>query len=172
MRLSAAFHVIVPVAEAPPVGASSIHLLHQDKKSEAMMAPLSAVRTMRVVGLFLLPSICGCGEAGKSWEKVYAVSGVVTHKGRPVKDAELTFFALDPDVPESVRPWAKSSENGEFTLSTYDRGDGAPAGKYKATVVHHQIVVSAGAMGTKPNDLPKKYANREGETKLPTFELK
>ena len=137
---------------------------------------------MRAVGLFLVTSIYGCGEARKSWEKVFAVSGVVTHKGKPVKDAELTFFAVDANVPESVRPWAKSSENGEFTLSTYDRGDGAPAGKYKAVVVHHEIVVSAGAMGTKPNDLPKKYASKdttdlivevkEAETKLPAFELK
>ncbi|HVJ66488.1 MAG TPA: hypothetical protein VM510_00820 [Caulifigura sp.] len=132
--------------------------------------------------LALLFLCCGCGEASKPWDKVYPVSGVVTHKGKPIKDAELTLFPVDDKVPEAVRPWAKSSENGEFSLSTYDRGDGAPPGKYKASIVHHEIVVSAGAMGTKPNDLPKKYASREttdwiievkeGETKLPTFDLK
>jgi len=139
-------------------------------------------RIARLLCLLLVASICGCGEAAKSWERPYPVTGVVTHKGKPVKDAELMFFPVDEKVPESVRPWAKSSGNGEFTLSTFDRGDGAPAGKYKATVVHHEIVVSAGSMGTKPNSLPKKYANKdttdlvievkEEETKLPTLELK
>lgn len=137
---------------------------------------------MKPLGLSLSVLICGCGEAGHSWDKVYPVSGVVTHKGKPVKDAELAFFPVDEKVPESVRPWAKSSENGEFKLSTYDRDDGAPAGKYRATIVHHEIVISAGSMGTKPNDLPKKYSSRDttdlivevkaGETKLPPFDLK
>lgn len=147
-----------------------------------MSAESIASRTTKTFGLSLLLLVSGCGEASKPWEQVFAASGVVTHKGKPVKDAELTFFPVDDKFPESIRPWAKSSESGEFTLSTYDRGDGAPAGKYKATVVHHEIVISAGSMGTKPNDLPKKYANRDttdliveiqkGDTKLPAFELK
>jgi len=124
----------------------------------------------------------GCG-GGKPWESVHTVRGVVTHKGKPVKDAELAFFpATEEGFPEAVRPWAKTNENGEFTVSTYNNGDGAPAGRYKVTVVHHEIVISKGAMGTKPNDLPKKYANKDttdltaiverGETNLPEFELK
>ncbi len=147
-----------------------------------MSVSIPACRVARAFGLSLVALICGCGEANKSWDRVYPVTGVVTHKGKPVKDAELTFFPMDENIPESVRPWAKSSESGEFTLSTYDRGDGAPAGKYKATVVHHEIVVSAGSMGTKPNDLPKKYARKDTtdliievkaeETKLPPLDLK
>lgn len=147
-----------------------------------MSAKRSLVRVMAVVqGLFVVGVFCGCGGASP-WEKVYPAKGQVTHKGKAVKDAELLFFPVDATAPEAVRPWAKSGENGEFTLSTYNNGDGAPAGKYKVTVVHHEIVVSKGAMGTKPNDLPKKYASSEttdlvvdvgtSETTLPPLELK
>jgi hypothetical protein len=124
--------------------------------------------------------VSGCG-GGKSWETVYAAKGTVTLKGKPVKDAEIAFFPTDPEFPESVRPWAKTNENGEFVVSTYGRDDGAPAGTYRATVVRHEIVVSKGAMGTKPNDLPKKYASKETtdwtveigtqETVIPALEL-
>lgn len=139
-------------------------------------------RVTAVGGLFAMLIVGGCG-GGKPWESVHTVRGVVTHKGKPVKDAELAFFpATEEGFPEAVRPWAKTNENGEFTVSTYNNGDGAPAGRYKVTVVHHEIVISKGAMGTKPNDLPKKYANKDttdltaiverGETNLPEFELK
>lgn len=119
--------------------------------------------TRRIVWLSSLSMtlfLCGCGGS-KPWETVYPVKGVVTHKGKPVKDAELAFFPLDEKFPEAVRPLAKTTENGEFTVSTYNNGDGAPAGKYKVTVIHHEIVISGGGMGTKPNDLPKKYASKD-----------
>ncbi len=110
-------------------------------------------------GLLTIALFCGCG-GGQPWEKVYPVMGVVTHKGKPVKDAELAFFPLDDKVPETVLPRAKSTENGEFAVSTYHNGDGAPAGKYKVTVIHNEIVVKGESMTAKPNDLPKKYASR------------
>ncbi len=50
-------------------------------------------------------------------------------------------------------------------------------GRYKATFVHHEVVVSNGAMGVKPNSLPRKYASptttdlfveiAQGETDIP-----
>lgn len=123
---------------------------------------------------------CGCG--GKPWETVYVAKGVIKHKGKPVKDAEIRFFPVNTEYPESVRPWAKSNENGEFVLSTYDRDDGAPTGAYKVTVVHHEIVVKGDSMMAKPNSLPKKYATKDttdltveiskGETAIPPLELK
>ena len=134
-----------------------------------------------ISSLLVLACIAGCGRTDP-WTQVYPVKGVVTFRGKPVKDAELAFFPVNDQAPESVRPWAKSSENGEFVVSTYNNGDGAPAGDYKVTVIHHEIVISGGAMGSKPNDLPKKYASRDSTdlvikvesqpTTLPTFDLK
>lgn len=132
------------------------------------------------LGLALLS---GCGRAREPWETVYPASGEITFKGRPLKNVELSFHPLDDIVPETVRPWAKTSDSGEFVLSTYNQGDGAPSGRYKVTAVHHEIVVSkGGGMGVKPNNLPGKYASKdttdwiieiaEGETKIPRMELK
>lgn len=132
-------------------------------------------------GLLLVLLFCGCGSSNP-WETAHPVNGSILYKGKPIKDAELVFFPLDEKFPESVRPWAKSKENGEFALSTYDREDGAPAGKYKVTVVHHEVVVKGPAIAAKPNDLPKKYAKKDttdlivevprGGTSLPVIELK
>ncbi len=142
---------------------------------------------LRIGGLLLgglISSVLtGCGGGREPWEKVYPVKGEIVFKGKPLKDAELSFHPLDDIVPETVRPWARTNETGEFVLSTYNQGDGAPAGRYKVTAVHHEIVVSkGGGMGVKPNNLPKKYASKEttdwiveiadGETILPRTELK
>lgn len=143
---------------------------------------LSSRGISALCGLLSIVLVCGCGKS-KPWEKVVPVKGAVTHKGKPVKDAELAFFpVVEEGFPESVRPWAKTTENGEFSVSTYNNGDGAPTGRYKVTVTHHEIVISGGSMGSKPNDLPKKYASKDttdlvidvtaGETTLSPFELK
>jgi len=133
-------------------------------------------------GAMLLPSLSGCGKAKNPWETAYPAKGVVTYKGKPLAGAEISLFPQGDAVPENVRPRAKSAEDGSFTLWTYERGDGAPAGTYKATVVHHQVVVTNGSVGSKPNDLPRKYARpdttdlvveiSQGTTEIPKFELK
>jgi hypothetical protein len=113
------------------------------------------------VAFLLLSSVTlltGCGRAKEPWETAYPVSGVVTYKGKPVADAELSFFPEDPSYPESVRPRAKSDAEGKFNVWTYEQGDGAPAGKYKVTVVHFELGLSKDTVITRPNDLPAKYS--------------
>lgn len=132
-------------------------------------------------GLVLMLAASGCGSSNP-WETVYPASGKVVFKGQPVVDAEIALFPEDSGAPETVRPRAKSTGDGGFAVWTYERGDGAPAGRYKATIVHHEVVVSNGAMGVKPNSLPRKYANPQttdvvveiahGQTEIPTIELR
>jgi hypothetical protein len=72
--------------------------------------------------------------------------------------------------------------DGAFAVWTYEHGDGAPAGQYKATVIHHEVVVTNGAVGAKPSKLPRKYTRAEttdlvieiGEeqTQIPPIELR
>jgi hypothetical protein len=134
-----------------------------------------------VSGLLLSLAVSGCGSANP-WETVYPATGKVTFKGKPVVDAEIALFPEDGSAPETVRPRAKTAGDGAFAVWTYERGDGAPAGRYKATIVHHEVVVSNGAMGVKPNSLPRKYASptttdlfveiAQGETDIPTIELR
>ncbi|AMV34435.1 hypothetical protein VN12_20085 [Pirellula sp. SH-Sr6A] len=92
------------------------------------------------------------------WEKTYPVSGVVQYKGKPVAGAELAFFPVDVSFPDDVRPKAKSDPSGTFDIWTYVQSDGIPAGKYRVTVVQHEVSVSKGTIVAKPNALPNKYA--------------
>ncbi|XZE42913.1 hypothetical protein SH467x_002453 [Pirellulaceae bacterium SH467] len=92
------------------------------------------------------------------WEKTYPVSGVVQYKGKPVPGAELAFFPVDASFPDEVRPKAKSNPAGSFDIWTYVQSDGIPAGKYRVTVVQHEVSVSKGTIVAKPNALPSKYA--------------
>lgn len=106
-------------------------------------------------------AVGGCGKAKEPWETAYPVSGLVTFKGKPVADAELSFFPEDKSYPESVRPRAKSGPDGKFNVWTYEQGDGAPAGRYKVTAVHFEVGLSKDTVITKPNDLPAKYSRLE-----------
>lgn len=138
-------------------------------------------RVIVLCGLLLAPGLWGCGMQKQPWEKVYPAKGVVIYKGNPVADAEISLFPEDSSFPDSIRPRAKTTENGEFVVWTNQPGDGAPAGIYKAVVVHHEIVSSEHSMASNPNDLPAKYSRRdttdlyvqidEKETEIPPLEL-
>jgi len=106
----------------------------------------------------------GCFSSAQSWETTHPAVGVITFKGRPVSNAEISFFPVDESFPDTVRPKAKSTEDGKFVVWTYAQGDGAPSGVYKVTAVHHEVAVSKGTIVAKPNDLPPKLASRDTTT--------
>ncbi len=136
----------------------------------------------RVLVALVLVLVVGCGKGAAPWEKTYPVKGVISFKGKPVADAELSFFPEDASYPDLVRPRAKSGADGTFVVWTYEQGDGAPVGSYKVTVVHHEIGISKETVITKPNDLPEKYSKldttdltvevRGTENELPPIDLK
>lgn len=121
----------------------------------------SLVRLGVLTGALVTTSLSGCSDSKEPWETTYPVSGVVTYKGTPVANADISFFPKDESFPDSVRPKAKSTTDGTFVISTYGSGDGAPAGDYKVTIVRHEIAVSKDTIVAKPNDLPNKYSKRD-----------
>lgn len=58
------------------------------------------------------------------------VRGIITYKGQPVKNAQVTFHPEDGE--NSGR--GVTDEQGKFVLSTYSISDGAVLGKHKVTV--------------------------------------
>jgi hypothetical protein len=76
--------------------------------------------------------LAGCAEDDGIGRR-HAASGVVNYKGQPVPQGTVTF------VPEDNRTGrvasGELSEDGSFTLTTHDRGDGALAGRYRVTVI-------------------------------------
>lgn len=121
----------------------------------------SLVRLGILCGALVAPALSGCSGGKEPWETTYPVSGVVTYNGKPVANADISFFPEDQSFPDVVRPKAKSGEDGTFVISTFGGGDGAPAGNYKVTIVRHEIAVSKDTIVAKPNDLPNKYSKRD-----------
>jgi hypothetical protein len=76
-------------------------------------------------------ALTGCG-GGK---KVYPVHGhVLAGKNKPAKGAVVVFHAAGEE-DNDARPVATVDENGEFVLTTFQNGDGAPVGEYHLTIV-------------------------------------
>src|SRR6186713_708922 len=79
-----------------------------------------------VLGVAL--ALAGCGSNGRL--PVYPVSGKLTINGVPAKGCVVTFVPAEPALAGVVLPTGKVDESGKFELTTYETGDGAPAGDY------------------------------------------
>lgn len=105
--------------------------------------------------------VIGCGKGKSPWEKVYPAAGTLLFDGKPLAVAQVTLIPLDEGVPKSVRPTATTNDDGSFTLGTYSRTDGAPAGSYKVLALHYPIGGSKENPSAGANDLPAKYAKEQ-----------
>lgn len=145
------------------------------------MSATLRLRPCLALPLVILAAV-GCGGGAKPWDKVYPAEGIVNFKGKPLAGAMITLIPLDSAFPNSVRPTATSKEDGTFELGTHSAADGAPAGEYKALVLHFPVVGSKESPSAGPNDLPAKYAKAEttdlkvtiekNQTNIPPLELK
>jgi hypothetical protein len=93
---------------------------------------------------------------------VFPVKGKLMMDGKPMVGAAIIFnpvTKLPKDAPQR-QPRAFADENGDFTVSTYGDGDGAPAGDYKVTVSWKGADVegtSDGARGESPEQAPEIF---------------
>jgi hypothetical protein len=53
---------------------------------------------------------------------------------KPATGAIVTFHPTNADPKDPAKPTAKVDEQGNYALTTYTAGDGAPAGEYVITV--------------------------------------
>lgn len=87
--------------------------------------------TLSLTVLFTLV-VAGCfGDPSKEGRvEVYPVTGTVKVSGAAVADANVVFGG-EEGQPAAI---GRTNANGEFTLTTYDAGDGAAAGNYTVVV--------------------------------------
>jgi hypothetical protein len=125
----------------------------------------------------------GCG--GEAEHQTYPVSGTVTRNGQPLEGVELVFFARDDanSLKTVPTPEGKTDSSGRFQLSTFARGDGAPAGTYGVAAVWMKVTQPADdpEQIVEVDQLKGRYANHEssgltaeitqGENTLPPFDL-
>jgi hypothetical protein len=99
--------------------------------------PQRVILLTGAAALFLMLSSC----AGKSGRKpVYPVRGQVFVGDKPAVQAFVVFHPADDEGPQATRPYGHVGTDGSFFLTTYDPGDGAPAGEYLVTIVWAPVV--------------------------------
>ena len=116
---------------------------------------------MRYQLLVLLAIGCvlaaGCARSGS--KKGSKVTGAVTHNGKPVAGARITFCDGKDQSPQGSGPTAITDESGEYALV------GVPAGSYK--IVVYKMVAKKGAILPDENDLEQIEASGLGVHALP-----
>ena len=80
----------------------------------------------------LLLLLAGCGSPSDR-VPVFPAGGTLTQEGRPAVGAIVILHPADP-AAAPVKPRGKVGTDGSYRLTTYDTGDGAPAGEYVVTV--------------------------------------
>lgn len=87
-----------------------------------------------IIAVLGLALFVGCG--GEEWHaQTWPTTGSIMINGAAPEGAviELRSSGQAPDTRDS-RPWGVVDAQGKFMLTTYENGDGAPAGDYKVTV--------------------------------------
>lgn len=116
---------------------------------------------------------------------VYSTTGSVTVDGNPVEGVKIVLYGSTPELrgPGSVAPYAETDAEGNFSLTSYEPGDGAPAGSFKVTAIWPEPAPpGADEEFFEPKDLLKgKYESpdstplevtiEEASNELPPFEL-
>ena len=142
--------------------------------------PLALAPRCLTFGIALLScaALIGCGE--KDWHaETHPTRGRVIINGQPAAGAVVELHSTGekkPDVRNS-RPWGIVQQDGTFTLSTYESGDGAPPGEYAITVRwppdvnQPSLEDRLGGAYTKPDQSKWRATITEGDNELPPVEI-
>lgn len=112
--------------------------------------------------IMVITAAFGCGsDAPKGPEKISTtpVDGVVTLNGKPAAEVSISLHHSEG----KVAPRGISDKDGKFSIATYGKDDGAPAGKYKVTAAKNMTKeISPGVLAPPPpggfkSDIPTKY---------------
>jgi hypothetical protein len=139
-------------------------------KSARKFANKIHVRTWAVL-VVMGSLLSGCGESDPEPDRVPIVSaaGLVRVQGKPAVGAHVRLHPLDATLAsKGLFPDGVADDTGQFHLTTYAAGDGAPAGEYRVTVTwpDESFKPEFGAQreallegAEKPDRLKGKYAN-------------
>ena len=89
-------------------------------------------------GVVACLAAAGCGGGGDQLT-TYPVTGVVTYNGAPVGDATVGFVPAEEGKPSA---FGRTAQDGTYSLTTYEAGDGAPEGSYTVTVTKLEQVAT------------------------------
>ena len=136
-------------------------------------------RRLMLAAMVLMSAIACQGCGGEDWHaETYPAHGRITINGQPPAGAVIELHATGhrPDERNS-RPWAVVQEDGTYVLSTYETGDGAPAGQYALTlrwspdVTQPSLVDRLSGAYANPERSPYSVTISEGDNELPPVEI-
>jgi hypothetical protein len=114
-------------------GAEADEYDEDEKKRQKRLLIIAIVLFVTSIGGYFL---FFRGPSGPVRVPVYPVEGSVAYRGKPAVEAVIT---LIPEKQEKGQPYyaprGEVGEDGSFKLTTYTLNDGAPAGKYKVTIL-------------------------------------
>jgi hypothetical protein len=93
---------------------------------------MACVRFRHVIVASMLLLGCSSKPSGPPHEKTYPVVGAITVDGQPASGVAVTFNP-EGDTPLKFRSSIATDGNGRFSMSTYQKNDGMPAGTYVLT---------------------------------------
>ncbi len=115
------------------------------------------------VQLLIIAGAClaclACQEQGQPRKETFPVTGQVYVDGEPVKLLAVTchdMSGIDAELPTTSS--AFTGENGTFSISTYESGDGVPEGEYVLTFMWGQREGFSGRYGG-PDKLKDRYTD-------------
>lgn len=115
---------------------------------------------VKCVPVVVAIAICGCGSGNPD---TAPATGSVTYNGKPVEGASVQF---SPEETGGKGASGKTDASGNFTLTSYEEGDGAVPGKYKVTIykrdesavktAEEEHDAAGGAAADAPSAAPKE----------------
>ena len=114
--------------------------------------------------IVLLCVAIGCAKQSNR-KPVYAVAGKALFKGEPLVGARIGFHPLGHSGRREMSATAQVDDDGAFALTTYEKGDGAPAGEYVVTIywpdersIKENNATPEEGDGLPPDRLKREYA--------------
>jgi hypothetical protein len=116
-----------------------------------------------VYGTWLLSVVlaAGCGEDKGFRKETYPVTGTVLVDGQPVGQVQVALHdvqGIDKEHPTVTTGF--TNDDGTFSLTTYEFGDGVPEGEYKVTFMLGQLNMVSMQYGG-PDKLNGRYNDPE-----------
>jgi hypothetical protein len=130
----------------------------------------------RTAGQFAVFTIAvlavSCG-GGDDFHRVYPVKGKILVDGNPAKDCQIQLNrTFDDTSDKKVYPNAVTDEKGEFQITSYVSGDGAPEGEYVITIEWKERSGLLKNNFDGPDRLGGEYANKDQNKVKPGFLIK
>jgi hypothetical protein len=122
-----------------------------------LLSPGRCRRPLSFLALAGVVLLSGCGQGGR--KPVYPARGqVFDGNNKPAAGALVIFHPVGDDDPNKPRGYV--DDKGNFTLTTYEEGDGAPEGEYVVTV-EWRPKKKTPYDPEPPDKLQGRYANRK-----------